>query len=192
MRRCCWPNCNWCSAIRVKTKIEEAGLLDLTEWIGGKMFRLRVLLAALLFVISASAQSPFEASAKKALTDAHCPPFSQGESVRAAICHSMAMEPVMAQYSPASLLGFAAMMEGNIESARKFDDGTITAAQYIAEIRAQWEGFLAKNDEGSENSEREHEHEQCNSIIQTMVTPWITAGQEAAALEKLRILGCLK
>ena len=60
----------------------------------------------------------------------------------------------MAQYSPASLVIFEAMMEGNIESARKFDDGTITAAQYIAEIRAQWEGFLAKNDEGSENSRR--------------------------------------
>jgi hypothetical protein len=102
------------------------------------------------------------------------------------------MEPVMAQYSPASLLGFAAMMEGNIDAARKFDDGKITAEQYIAEIRTQWEEFLAKNDESSENLEREHEREQCKSIIQTMVTPWITAGQEAAALERLRTLGCLK
>ena len=156
------------------------------------MFRLLVLLAALLFVIPASAESAFKASTKRALTEAHCPPFSQGESVRAAICRSMAMQPVMAQYSPASLVIFEAMMEGNIESARKFDDGKITAEQYIAEIRAQWEEFLAKNDEGSENSERKHEQEQCNSIIQTMVTPWITAGQEAAALEKLRSLGCLK
>lgn len=154
------------------------------------MFRLLVLLAALLFVIPASAESAFEASMKRALTEAHCPPFSQGESARAAICHSLAMRPVMAQYSPASLVIFEAMMEGNIETARKFDDGKITAEQYIAEIRAQWEEFLAKNDGGSENSKREHE--QCNSIIQTMVTPWITAGQEAAALEKLRSLGCLK
>ena len=53
---------------------------------------------------------------------------------------------------------------------------------------------LAANRGGKvdENSEREHEHEQCNSIIQTMVTPLITAGQEATALEKLRSLGCLK
>ena len=156
------------------------------------MSRLLVLFAALLFVIPASAESAFEASTKRSLTEAHWPPFSQGESVRAAICRSMAMEPVMAQYSPASLLIFEAMMEGNIESARKFDDGKITAEQYIAEIRAQWEEFSAKNDEGSQNSEREHRQEQCNSIIQTMVTPWITAGVEAAALEKLRSLECLK
>jgi len=91
-----------------------------------------------------------------------------------------------------SLVNFEAMMEGNIESARKFDDGKITAEQYIAEIRAQWEEFAAKNVEGSENSEREHRQEQCNSIIQTVVTQWITAGQEAAALENLRSFGCLK
>jgi hypothetical protein len=104
----------------------------------------------------------------------------------------MAMRPVMAQYAPASLVIFEAMMEGKIELARKFDDGKITAEQYIAEVHTQWEQFLAKNDEGSESSEREHEQEQCNRIIQTIVTPWITAGQEAAALEKLRGLGCLK
>lgn len=156
------------------------------------MFRLLVLLAALLFVIPASAESTFEASTKRALTEAHCPPFSQGVAVRAAICRSLAMEPVMAQYSPASLLIFEAMMEGNIESARKFDDGKITAEQYVAEIRAQWEEFAAKNDEGPQDAEREHRQEQCDSIIQTIVTPWITAGQEAAAIEKLRILGCLK
>jgi hypothetical protein len=97
------------------------------------------------------------------------------------------MRPVI---GPA-LVNFEAMMEGNIESARKFDDGNITAEQYIAEIRAQWEEFAAKNEEGSETSEREHRQEQCNSIIQTIVTPWITAGQEAAALEELRSLGCL-
>jgi hypothetical protein len=84
------------------------------------------------------------------------------------------------------------MMEGNIESARKFDDGKITTEQYIAKVRAQWEEFAAKNDEGSQNSEPEHRQEQCNSIIQTIVTPWITAGQEAAALEQLRSLGCLR
>ena len=149
------------------------------------MFRLLVLVAALLFVIPASAESAFEASAKRALAEAHCPPFSRGESVRAAICRSMAMEPVMAQYSPASLLIFEAMMEGNIESARKFDDGKITAEQYVAEIRAQWEEFAAKNGEGSGNLER------CNSIIHAAVSQWITAGQEAPALEKLRNLGCL-
>ena len=155
------------------------------------MFRLLVLFAALLFVIPASAESAFEASAKRALAEAHCPPFSRGESVRAAICRSMAMEPVMAQYSPASLLIFEAMMEGNIESARKFDDGKITAEQYIAEIRARWQEFVAKNDD-AQDSERDRRQEQCNRIIQTMVTPWITAGQEAAGLEKLRSLGCLK
>jgi hypothetical protein len=168
------------------------GNLDLTEWIGGKMFRLLVQLAALLFVIPASAESAFEASTKSALAKADCPPYSQGKSVKAAICRSMAMEPVMAQYSPASLVNFEDMMVGNIESARKFDDGKITAEQYIAEIRAQWEEFAAKNEEGSENFEREHRQEECNSIIQTMVVPWITAEQEAAALEKLRSLGCLK
>ena len=82
-------------------------------------------------------------------------------------------------------------MEGNIESARKFDDGKITAEQYIGEIRAQWEEFAAKNDD-AQDSERERLQEQCDRIIQTMVTPWITAGVEAAALEKLRSLGCLK
>ena len=83
-------------------------------------------------------------------------------------------------------------MEGNIESARKFDDGKITTEQYVAEIRAQWEDFAAKNDEGSsQNSGRERRQEQCNRIIQTIVTPWITAGQEAAALENLRSLGVL-
>ena len=148
------------------------------------MFRLLVLVAALQFVTPASAESAFESSIKRALTEAHCPPYSQGEAVRAAICHSTAMRPVMA---PASLVNFEAMMKGNLESARKFDDGKITAEQYVAEIRAQWEEFAAKNDEG-QSSERE----QCNSIIRTIVTPWITAGQEAAALEKLRNLGCLK
>ena len=149
------------------------------------MFRLLVLFAALLFVIPASAESAFEASAKRALAEAHCPPFSRGAAARAAICHSMAMEPVMAQYSPASLLIFEAMMEGNIESARKFDDGKITAERYLAEVRAQWEEFAAKNGEGSGNLER------CNSIIHAAVSQWITAGQEAPALEKLRNLGSL-
>jgi hypothetical protein len=155
------------------------------------MFRLLVLLAALLFVIPASAESAFEASTKRALAEAHCPPYSQGLSARAAICRSMALEPVLAQYSPASFVNFAAMMEGNIESARKFDDGKITAEQYLAEIRAQWEEFAAKNNEGSQNPEPEHRQERCNSIIRIMVTQWITTGQAAAALEELRGLGCL-
>jgi len=149
------------------------------------MFRLLVLLAALLFVTPASAESQFEFSMKRALTEAHCPPYSRGAAVRAAICHSIAMQPVMAQYSPTSLVIFEAMMEGNIESARKFDDGKITAEQYLAEVRAQWEEFAAKNGEGSGNLER------CNSIIHAAVSQWITAGQEAPALEKLRNLGCL-
>ena len=93
--------------------------------------------------------------------------------------------------APASLVNFEAMMEGNIESARKFDDGKSTAEQYIAEIRARWQEFAAKNDD-TQDSERDRRQEQCNRIIQTMVTPWITAGQEAAGLEKLRSLGCLK
>ena len=155
------------------------------------MFRLLVLLAALLFVTPASAESQFESSMKRALTEAHCPPYSRGAAVRAAICHSIAMQPVMAQYSPTSLVIFEAMMEGNIESARKFDDGKITAEQYIAEIRARWQEFAAKNDD-AQDSERDRRQEQCNRIIQTMVSPWITAGQEAAGLEKLRSLGCLK
>jgi hypothetical protein len=50
----------------------------------------------------------------------------------------MAMRPVI---GPASLVNFEAMTEGNIVSARKFDDGKITTEQYIAEIRAQWEEF---------------------------------------------------
>jgi hypothetical protein len=154
------------------------------------MFRLLVLLVTLLFVTPAPAESAFEASMKRALTEAHCPPYSRGEAVRAAVCRSIAMRPVI---GPASLVNFEAMMEGNIESARKFDDGKITTEQYVAEIRAQWEDFAAKNDEGSsQNSGRERRQEQCNRIIQTIVTPWITAGQEAAALENLRSLGCLK
>jgi hypothetical protein len=148
------------------------------------MSRLLVLLVALLFVTPASAESPFESSMKRALTEAHCPPYSQGEAVRAAICRSMAMEPVMAQHSPASLLNFEAMMESNIESARKFDDGKITAEQYLAEVAAQWKEFSARNDGG--------DLERCNSIIQAAVSQWITAGQEAAAIEELRRLGCLK
>jgi hypothetical protein len=143
------------------------------------MFRLLVLLVTLLFVTPASAESAFEASMKRALTEAHCPPYARGEAVRAAVCRSTAIRPVI---GAASLVNFDAMMEGNIESAKKFDDGKITAEQYIAEIRAQWEEFAVKNGEGAENSEREHRQEQCNSIIQTIVTPWITAGQEAAAL----------
>jgi hypothetical protein len=84
------------------------------------------------------------------------------------------------------------MMEGNIELARKFEDGKITAEQYLAEIRAQWEEFAAKNDEGPESAEREHRQGQCSSVIQAVVTLYITAGHEAAALEKLQSLGCLK
>jgi hypothetical protein len=94
------------------------------------------------------------------------------------------MEPVMAQYSPASLLNFEAMMESNIESARKFDDGKITAEQYLAEVAVQWKEFSTNNDGG--------DLERCNSIIQAAVSQWITAGQEAAAIEELRRLGCLK
>ena len=89
------------------------------------MFRLLVLLAVLLFVTPASGESAFEASVERALTEAHCPPYSQGASVRAAICRSIAMRTVMAQYSPASIVIFEAMMESNVESARKFDDGNI-------------------------------------------------------------------
>jgi hypothetical protein len=148
------------------------------------MFRLFLLLVALLFVAPASAESPFESSMKRALTEAHCPPYSQGEAVRAAICRSMAMEPVMAQHSPASLLIFEAMMESNIESARKFDDGKITTEQYLAEITAQWKEFSVSNDGA--------DLERCNSIIQAAVSQWITVGQEAAAIEELRRLGCLK
>ena len=150
------------------------------------MLRLIVLLVALLFVTPASAESPFEASMKRALTEAHCPPYSRGQAVRAAICRSIAMRTVMAQYLPASLVSFEAMMESNIESAGKFEDGKITAEQYLAEITAQWEEFSARNDGGSLNLER------CNNIIQAAVSQWITAGEEAAAVEKLRRLGCLK
>jgi hypothetical protein len=150
------------------------------------MFRLLVLLAALLFVTPASAESAFEAAMRQALTEAHCPPYSRIMAVEAAFCHSTAMRPVMAQYAPASLVIFEAMMESNIESARKFEDGKITAEQYIAEVRAQWKEFAAKNGEGSLNLER------CKSIIQGAVSQWITAGEEAPALEKLRMLGCLK
>jgi hypothetical protein len=156
------------------------------------MFRLLVLLAALLFVTPASAESAFAASIKRAIVEAHCPPYSRGQAVRAAICRSIALRPVMGQYRPASLVNFEAMMDGNIELARKFEDGKITAEQYLAEIRAQWEEFAAKNDEGPESAEREHRQGQCSSVIQAIVTTWITAGQEAAALEKLQSLGCLK
>ena len=149
------------------------------------MFRLLLLLVAALFVTPASAESPFVSSMKSALTKAHCPPYSQGEAVRAAICRSIAMEPVMAQYAPASLLNFEAMMKSNIESARKFDDGKTPAEQYLAEITAQWKEFSASNDE-TLNLER------CNGIIQAAVSQWITAGQEAAAIDELLRLGCLK
>ena len=150
------------------------------------MFRLLVLLVASLFVTPASAESPFESSMKRALTKAHCPPYSRGEAVRAAICRSMAMESVMAQHSPASLLNFEAMTESNIESARKFDDGKITAEQYLAEIIARWKEFSASNDEGSLNLER------CNRIIEATVSQWITAGHEVAAIDELLRLRCLK
>jgi hypothetical protein len=159
------------------------------EYTGGKMFRLVVLLVTLLFITPASAESTFEASMKRALTEAHCPPYSRGEAVRAAVCRSIAMRPVI---GPASLVNFEPIMEDNIETARKFDDGKITTEQYIAEIRAQWEDFATKNEEDSQDAEREHRQEQCNGIIETIVTPWITAEQEAAALEQLRSLGCLK
>jgi hypothetical protein len=92
----------------------------------------------------------------------------------------------MAQYMPASLVFFEAMRESQVETARKFEDGTITAEQYLAASRAQWEEFTAKNGEGSPNLER------CNSIIHAAVSQWIAAGQEADALENLRKLGCLK
>jgi len=101
------------------------------------MFRLLVVLAALLFAKPAAAESAFEVSIKRA-------PYSRGEAVRAGICFSTAMRPVMA---PASLVNFAAMMEGNVESAKKFDDGKITAEQYIAEIHARWQEFAAKTDD---------------------------------------------
>src|SRR5215467_10365383 len=84
------------------------------------MFRLLVLLVTLVFVTPALAESAFEASMKRALTEAHCPPYSRREAVRAAVCRSIAMQPVI---GPASLGNFEAMMEGNIESASKFDDG---------------------------------------------------------------------
>ena len=156
------------------------------------MFRLLVLLAALLFVTpAASAESAFAASIKRALTEAHCQPYSRGQSVVAALCRSIALRPVMGQYRPASLVSFEAMMEGNVELARKFDDGKITAEQYVAEIRSQWEEFAAKNDEGPPSAEREHRQGQCSSIIQQIVTLYITSGQEAAALENLQSLGCL-
>ena len=139
------------------------------------MFRLLVLLVTLLFVTPAPAESAFEASMKRALTEAHCPPYSRGEAVRAAVCRSIAMRPVI---GPASLVNFEAMMEGNIESAKKFDDGKITAEQYIAEIRARWQEFVAKNDD-AQDSERDRRQEQCNRIIHDPVDNRWTGGRWA-------------
>ena len=144
-------------------------------------------LAVSLCVTPAAAES-----ADAAAIEAHCPPyFPRGNAVKATLCNAKAARSALA-HRPGTLELFDALVKGNLVSARKFDAGKITAEQYVAETQARGEEFEAKNNEGSSNGERAQQQEQCSKIIKAMSSPLITPALEAAALEKLRNLGCLE
>jgi ubiquinone biosynthesis protein UbiJ len=82
------------------------------------------------------------------------------------------------------------MAARNIASAKKFAAGQITGEQYLADGKARAAEFLAETEQGRQALERERLQEQCNRI--TTANPWIPPGLQAAALEKLRNLGCLR
>ena len=103
------------------------------------------------------------------------------------MCRRNATRPVLAEYAPATLPAFDKTAARNIASAKKFAAGQITGEQYLAEGKARAAEFLEETEPRRQALERQRLQEQCNG----MANP-ITPGLQAAALEKLRNLGCLR
>jgi hypothetical protein len=151
----------------------------MTKWL--------VVVAALLAVTPAAAEDSASAAAmNRAMVEAHCPSvYQKGAAARAAICLSKAQRPVWAEYGPTMLDLVDAYSEAQLASAQKFDAGKISLEQYTAEAQARLAEFQAKVGERARR-------EQCSRIIVAMNSPWVEPAVQAAALEKLRNLGCLR
>jgi soluble lytic murein transglycosylase-like protein len=151
--------------------------------------QLLVLLIGALLVAPAKAVDVTEAAMNRALLGARCPPyFGRGKAVRAATCISNAQRPVLVERAPEILDLFDAKITANLEAARKFDAGKISFAQYTAESKAIAEEFEARVVEWY----RKMPQEQCGRILELMGRPSLEPALQAAALEKLRNLGCLR
>jgi len=151
--------------------------------------RLLILFVGAMLLTPARADDVTVAALNKAAVEANCPKAdSRQNAVRATMCRMNAIRPVLAERTPASLPAFDKMAARNIASAKKFAAGQITGEQYLAEGKARAAEFLAETERGRQALERERLQEQCNR----MANPGITPGLQAAALEKLRNLGCLR
>ena len=146
-----------------------------------------ILLVGAMLLTPTKADDVTVAALNRAAVKANCPEVdSRQNAVRATMCRMNATRPVLAEHAPATLPAFDKMAARNIASARKFAAGQITGEQYMAEGKARAAEFLADTEQGRQALERERLQEQCNR----MANPWITPGLQAAALEKLRNLGC--
>src|SRR6478672_2450941 len=151
--------------------------------------RLLILLVGAMLLTPAKADDVTVAALNRAAAEANCPEVdSRQNAVRATMCRMNATRPVLAEHAPATLPAFDKMAARNIASAKKFAAGQITGEQYLAEGKARAAEFLAETERGRQALERERLQEQCNR----MANPGITPGLQAAALEKLRNLGCLR
>jgi len=151
--------------------------------------RLLILFVGAMLLTPARADDVTVAALNKAAVEANCPKAdSRQNAVRATMCRMNAIRPVLAERTPASLPAFDKMAARNIASAKKFAAGQITGEQYLAEGKARAAEFLAETEQGRQALERERLKEQCNRLA----NPWITPSLQAAALEKLRNLGCLR
>ena len=147
-----------------------------------------ILLVGAMLLTPAKADDVTVAALNRAAAKANCPEVdSRQNAVRATMCRMNATRPVLAEHAPATLPAFDKMAARNIASAKKFAAGQITGEQYMAEGKARAAEFLAETERGRQALERERLQEQCNR----MANP-ITPGLQAAALEKLRNLGCLR
>jgi len=128
------------------------------------------------------------AALNRAAVEANCPKAdSRQNAVRATKCRMNATRPVLAEHAPATLPAFEKMASRNIASAKKFAAGQITGEQYMAEGKARAAEFLADTERGASLG--------AGTAARTMQShgePLDHAGLQAAALEKLRNLGCLR
>ena len=150
--------------------------------------RLLILFVGAMLLTQAKADDVTVAALNRAAVKANCPEVdSRQNAVRATMCRMNAIRPVLAERAPASPPAFDKMAARNIASAKKFAAGQITGEQYLAEGKARAAEFLEETEPRRQALERQRLQEQCNG----MANP-ITPGLQAAALEKLRNLGCLR
>jgi hypothetical protein len=151
-----------------------------------------VMLLANCVLSSAHAQDDVAtATLKRLLAEAHCPPVQQGRAARATTCTSKVLHDFWAEHWPGSLDLLNASNEANLAAARKLDVGKLSLQQYIEETEAINNEFVARVRERNAMLVQQAVREQCDRILSVLAMGAAPA-LEAAALEKLRNLGCLR